>query len=1002
MAVHREVFGWRRKAETVAGGALERAVGSAKSIREGLVRWGIPLALYTLMAGALVAPAYLQDEPRILGGGELGGWLWRYWWMKLEILALELKFPHEPFKCFLHIVSLGRYPETGNITDLYAISLPLDLIFGHPGHYNVKVFLIFLTNALAGYAYVRYLTRRMGPALIAGVTLACNVFVFLEVQQSGLRQAILCFIPLFALSFDRLLKERKLWLGVTTGITFAAVAVFYWFYGLFVFIYALMRLGVALHTGGRTLVRETWRPLLLAALVAVFLALPFLWPYISSDYKDPNAPALPEVTWLADFPSVKALEHADLRPGDPRSNLHASLARVLTSSWPIDWAANPLQTRVVPVIMLLGSVVLGLFRWRKTWFWLLLFVMFYTSTWGPYLKYDGEYVHIFGEYLVRLPYWYAFKYVPFMSRLFGPYRMGSMVVFSMTVLLGLNLAAIARRLEKRRWLNFLLGTVVLVLYLGQFHVDPMRYLGIGSNRLLPLHTSSVAVPEWYRSLAKERGRIGIFELPHQQQQNLMSYYQTFHGKKVFGGGDGSWATPGALPPVLRFDRNPSKVTAFLQWLSMPDTLSTNTFAQAMRHVSLMPYVLTEYTQKDFDEVRKRGYRYVVVHELGCFLKEPRWGKELYERITSQLEASLGPPLLEIIEHDRTGDAEDMIPFRNGMPWVPSMYFPRLIPEPRPWPLRMAVFCLEDQCGTETSTTAADTPTAATPVTPSPGPGESLEPADTPTSAPAAPTPPTPTPAPERPASTPMPAPEMSPQQTPTPPQQIPTLEEPVRHAEPPDATPARPTPVPATKELPETAPVRPTGSPYPTPSRPVATPLPTAATPIKTPSPTSPTLEKNSHVQPLSTTPAPAESTTPGPRQEPTPLPQHSGAQPASAPSAPSVEATPSPKAPPRVEPQTPRPTDATAPSSATTRDTPKPPAPPDADRPDPESLEPAPVQDTPGAPSKLVSTPRPEQPDTPTEPAPPATETGDQAGGNAPVSDEHADPISIDASPPP
>ncbi len=701
----------------LAGGGLKREVEKDRHIGW---RWGVPVLLYALLGAVLVAPAYTADEPRILGGGELGGWLWRYWWMKLEIVALGLKFPHQPWTRFLYIVSLGRYPETGNITDLYAVSLPLDMIFGHPWHYNVKVFLIFFTNALAGYAYVRYLTRRTGVALLAGVTLACNVFVFLEVQQSGLRQAILCFIPLFALSFDRLLKERKAYLGLAAGVTFAATAIFYWFYGLFLAFYALMRMFYLVPIRDRRAYAALWRPLAIAAVTATLLALPFLWPYISPEFQDPNAPKLPEVTWLQDFPPVKALKNVDLRPGDPRSNLLASLARVLTSSWPVDWVVNPLQTRVVPIIMFLVAIVVSLFRWRRNWFWLLVFLLFYTLTWGPYLKWDDAYVHVFGEYLVRLPYWYAFKYVPLMSRLFGPYRMGAMVIFSMTVLAGLNLAAIARRLDRWRWVNPILGVLFLVLYLGQFGVDPMRYLGIGSNRMLPLHTSSVAVPAWYRRLAEEPGRIGIFELPHLQQQNLLSYYQTFHGKKVFGGADGAWATPGALPPVLRFDRHPSKVTAFLQWIAMPDTLSHNGFAQAIRNVSKMPYVLTDFTDEDLEEVRARGYRYVVLHELGCFLKEPRWGKELYARIKNQLQGRLGEPVLEVVEHEQTGDAEDMIPFKNGMPWVPSMYFPRLIPEPRPWPLHMVVFCLDTHCPTATDQAGGEA--AGEPIAATPGPG----------------------------------------------------------------------------------------------------------------------------------------------------------------------------------------------------------------------------------------------------------------------------------------
>ena len=163
-----------------------------------------------------------------------------------------------------------------------------------------------------------------------------------------------------------------------------------------------------------------------------------------------------------------------------------------------------------------------------------------------------------------------------------------------------------------------------------------------------------------------------------------------HAKKVMGG----WATPGALPPILRFEERPSKVTALLQWLSRPDGLDGNPFVRSVRNLGRMPYQMTDFNPTDLREVRRFGYRYVVLHELGCYMMEPRWGRELYQRMKHQLEAKLGPPVEEFVELEPTDNAEDMIPIRNGMEWVPSIYSPLLIPEPRPVPLRMVVYALQ--------------------------------------------------------------------------------------------------------------------------------------------------------------------------------------------------------------------------------------------------------------------------------------------------------------------
>jgi len=652
--------------------------------------WLIAVVSYSALATYLVMPAYRDEFQRIVGGGELGGWLWRHWWMKMEMVALGLQFPGDYVSQFLHVVSLGRFPETGNITDLYTISLPLDMLFGHPHHYNIKIALIFFTNALAAFAYVRYLTGRWGVAWIAGITLACNSFVFYEVQGSGLRQAILCFIPLYALFLDRLLHERKAWLGVPAGVFFAAIAIFYWFYGLFAAIYTVLRvlwfLGEKRDRLNRHLMKALVKPVIVFAIVAPILILPFISPYISSDHQDANARQLPEVTFLKNFPSLEALQNAPLRPNTPYENLLSSLARVLYSSWDPDWAVNQMRERYVPIAMVVFGLLLGCVRWRRTGFWLVVFGLFYSLTWGPYLQYKEEFIKIDGREIL-LPYWYAFKFVPMMSRLFAPYRIGSMAVVAMTVLLGLNLGAIANRLRERPMLRYLLGIGFVVAYLGQFHLDPMRIAGIGTNRKIPLGASQVDIPEWYYQLAKERGRLGIIELPLRRQQDLLNYYQVAHSKKVLGG----WGSPGALPPVLRFGEPTNKVTALLQWLAQPSGLETNPFVRSMVQLGEMPYRLAPFTEEERFEVFEAGYPYVVLHELGCYLLEARWGTELYQRMKTQLEEALGPPIVDVVEHPPTSDAEEMIPFRNGMPWVPSIYSVLLIPEPRPWPLHMVVY-----------------------------------------------------------------------------------------------------------------------------------------------------------------------------------------------------------------------------------------------------------------------------------------------------------------------
>ncbi|MFM7203034.1 MAG: hypothetical protein ACKO6N_19780 [Myxococcota bacterium] len=642
---------------------------------------------YLTCAGLLIAPVWMDAMPRIIGGGELGGWLWRFWWMKMEIVALGQKFADQPLNQLLHVLSLGRFPETGNVTDLLLMTIPLDLLLGHPEHYNWKVALIIFSNGLAGYALCRYLTGRVGVAFIGGLTLCCNALMVYEFVSSGLRQTILCFLTLFILWLERLLREKTRRAALCMGFFFGLTAAFYWFYGLFAAMYGVLRLlyawGVERERPTRTLLLQ----LVQGGAVAVVLILPFMAPYLLM----PGSGELPEVSWFKSFPSLEALQNAPLRPDTRYENLLASLARVLSSSWTVDWVFNPFEIRNNPLSMALVALGIGVFRWRKVGFWLLIFTLFYTLTWGPYLQYQGEFIRLGGEYAVRLPYWFAFKLIPMMSRLFAPYRMASMVVIALMVLAALNMAWVASKLERQAWARWGLGILFVSLYFGQFMLDPLQIRKIGSNRMLPLSASEVSVPAWYYELAKEKGRLGIVELPLERQQDLLNYYQVVHSKKVLGG----WADPGALPPELRFDRQPNKVTALLQWLSRPDGMERNAFAQALRMLNQSPYMMGSYTPQDVTHLHSFGYRYVVLHELGCYLLEPRWGKELYARMKEQLTQALGKPLREDLEHPLAASSDELLRYHNGMTWMVSLYSPLLIPEPRPIPLHMVVYAIPE-------------------------------------------------------------------------------------------------------------------------------------------------------------------------------------------------------------------------------------------------------------------------------------------------------------------
>lgn len=659
---------------------------------------------YSVLAVLATWPVPAKMDEWILGGGELGGWLWRYWLMKMEIDAILQEVGDDPIRAFFTIISLGRFPETGNITDLLVLSLPLEKLLGHPTYYNLKCLILMVTNCLAGYTLFHYLTRRRLVAFVAGATFGFNSFVFYEIFLSGLRQAVLCFIPLMVLFLEKTLNEKRWRDAALAGLFFAFTAIFYWFYGLFTAMYTTLRLLWYLWEKRRDLQLGKLIPrLALMSTITLGLSAIFVYPYVAEEYRDPGAPGLPEVQWFTDFPTLTELAGVPTVPTNPRENLLASLSRVIPSSWSLDWLFNPLHQRQVPVIMLLMAVVAAFLRWRMVTFWLITFLFFYVMTGGPYLKLwdrPGSNNFVFlGEFAIRLPYAWAFKYVPLMSRLFAPYRMGSFAVLALSVLLALNLAALFRWLGQRAALHWGVAVVFLGLYFGQFFGDHQllkaaQLEGYGRDRGLPIFSSPLHIHEWFEELGKEEGQIGVIHLPLMYQQDLLTYYQLVHGKKVLL--QTGWANPGALPPLLRFSTEPrGDLTPHLQYLFRNDPVAKNTFVNSLLNLNRPPHVFPPYRISDVESLMRSGYRYILLHERGCYMVRPDAGTRLYGALRKKLIKRFGEPLAEVKEFEATYN-----PLNQGghvvagveVPWVSTE--PPLIPSKRPLVFHMSVFAVK--------------------------------------------------------------------------------------------------------------------------------------------------------------------------------------------------------------------------------------------------------------------------------------------------------------------
>jgi hypothetical protein len=635
-----------------------------------LLEAGVALVVYAAIAAALTWPMVRSIEGLVVGGGEFGGWLWRQWWHFQEVDALAAT-EMGAFDLIRNLVGLGRYPETGNILDVLLLSYPIDQLLGFPWHHNLKVLLILVGNGLCAYALARTFTESPVVALAAGTVALANPLVIQDINGTGLRQVLLWWLLLFPISLRRAMRTTRMVDGIWVGVLFSLVATFYWFYGLFAAMFAVIAVGFWVYRvrpGWRRALRWMW-PAVLVTVVALFT---FLLPYFAAGQSDSMRASmtdLPELSFFLTFPAFDTIASAPLRPSSYEENVLSSLRRVIVSAWPADYVINPFHgVSSFPALVVFAGVLPGLFI-RRARVWVATWALFWVGTMGPFLKFgadrDATDVVMLGEFVVRLPYAWMFKWVPGMSRMFAPYRMSSMMVVAGVVLVAIGLGALSRRW--RIPASLLVGLGVVAQPFWHIDVGPVAEGSIPPPPWrIPTVVSPFAIPNWYKDFDSD-ARGGIIELPLEQQQDLMCVYQVFHGQKVYR----SWAGTAAVPPLFR-TAGGGEAGERMRWLAEPEPIHGD-LGDVFLALSRDPMSVDPTLLHGPDLVKLMddgGYRWLNVHERGYFLVDPHQGDVLYRDAIRRLGERLDLTPLEVYEYG-LGIKEDTHLVRDVAPaWIP--------------------------------------------------------------------------------------------------------------------------------------------------------------------------------------------------------------------------------------------------------------------------------------------------------------------------------------------
>ncbi len=475
-------------------------------------RW-LELGFYGLVAVVGVAPALVQRGHVVGDGVDLYGTLWFYWW--IQDCLVHLADPGFT-DLFFHPLGKDIFAHTGNNFVDAALSVPFQWIFRFPLYQPIFVAVILVGNALA----FRPLAARFGGApgdtrwwrralgggnataaafLATGLWQACS-FTLFEVTAGRPTQAFLWFLPL---ALDRFLAlegpDGTRSDAVLAGVFTAMQALTYWFMGhfqvmLFVWLapWALLRSGAKLRLLGHYAITTAAAALVVAPFVVAMLL------KIGSD-------------------AVPGLASADGLFAQPEALLN-NVATQLHGYWMMErWGAPMLGYGTW-----IAAMVLVLLAGRDRGRWLLAVPLLLIIAVGPaWPRPDGS-------TMAWYPYLLAYNTVPFLDRLWFPYRLVVMVFLVISASVAAASVPYMRRLGRsRKPILARLGPLALALVILGFNLwEQQRQL------CWPFVTRDVSPPEAYRWIGDQGG--GLVHLPFGINQPSI-VWQTVHHQPIFGG-----------------------------------------------------------------------------------------------------------------------------------------------------------------------------------------------------------------------------------------------------------------------------------------------------------------------------------------------------------------------------------------------------------------------------------------------------------------------------------
>jgi hypothetical protein len=439
-----------------------------------------------------------------VAGEDIDVWLnqWATWWTR-KALKNGLNFYHTNYILYPRGASLV-FHSFSHVNSV--ISLLVAPLIGGLAAYNVTVLLAFALSGFNMYLPVKHLTGIRAAAFVAGLVYAFNPYHMSETIHLHLVSTQ--WMPLFMLSLTKMIRRkdekgyRHVWLA---ALWFVLTALSGWH--LMTMLVCLTALYLLYQV---VFERSDWSPkalsrlVLLAVMVAVALA-PLLWPIIYEQLtaKTPYMMAEDANTGFGND-LISFLLPAERNPVlGPLFSDFRPQSRMVEKS--------PSYLGYMPLILATAGVATA---FRDARFWLMAGATFLFLSLGSQITFRGTPLHT-----LHLP------WATYISQLLcQPFRLGALLFFSLSVLIGFGVRWLYLQAASRRKM---LAPPALALLTALVLIE---YLSLPFPVALPWQSSFID------RLALEEGDFAVVDLPMgRQQAKYYMFFQTIHNHKIVEG-----------------------------------------------------------------------------------------------------------------------------------------------------------------------------------------------------------------------------------------------------------------------------------------------------------------------------------------------------------------------------------------------------------------------------------------------------------------------------------